>query len=165
MMLSTALKRISSASSVSFEKLKLPVKSTINRFDYGKLNYCNSLPSASLQSRTCLAFSSSWSQLFLTSRSIFLLAARFKFFTFLWCSSDQQPKVTKMKIKIRRTKKETLEVNAKVLQSNVPIKYRTSDHVTALTTKKLISPRISSPRVVFVIFINAHRCYNKQCST
>ena len=60
-----------------------------------------------------------------------------------------------MKIKIRSSKKETLEVNAKVLQSNVPIKYRASDHATALKTNKLISPRISSRRVVFFIFMNA----------
>ena len=110
----TALKRISSASSVSLEKSDLPVKSTI------LLNCFNYLPSASLQSRTRLVFSTSCFQLFFTSRSIFLLAARSTFFTFLWCSSDQQLQVTKMKMTISKSKNMTLEVNAKVLQSNVP---------------------------------------------
>ena len=69
-----------------------------------------------------------------------------------------------MKIKINKNKKETLEVYDKVLQSNVPIKYRTSVQATKLTTDKIISPRISSPRMVFVICMIAHRCYNKQCT-
>ena len=51
---------------------------------------------------------------------IFNLAARFTFFTLLWWSWDQQLQETRIKMKMRRARKEMVEANAQALQSVGP---------------------------------------------